>query len=881
MADIKIVTYTWFGFPGGTAMPAEVLISHRDLGGRTPKAALFFGNAVQDTTNVPTTTVTPTPDLAVVIGATDGVRQWCVAAGSADQIFGVTKVNRFAFTDRCFVRPDTFVDDDLQSEFEFSAFVPNGVVLRQLTAKSGFTGRGFPVMINTILFAGDDLDAYCNISPDLGAAPGTTTVNTVGFNPDAVFVGSIGLDFATRPSQAFTVGFGCAVNDGSDTNRSLLWASPDGSGANNATQSLLTDAAGGVASSAAAAINYKTLINNFTGAGFDVVTDASAGNNKIGYLALNLGGANSKLYTSTSPVATGVQSDTNPGFRPQFGMMCNSGNDAVDTPLRNDNRAGGFAMAAFSSPYASNTAGVSLRMNTGIVNLSLYRYNAFYADGTSNSLFRGKTPTFTANGWDINFVSANATARKGWAFAVEQQPSTGVIDQTMPGLSQTLVVPNGPRKTYILTGSGNLTVWSDWNNSNFRIYAFGGGQAGETADATKMYGGSGGCGALTVAVTSPHPGFLTPGEVLTYQCGDWMDTFMPPAGNANGPRGNDTSVLFGNLSFVILAGGGQNQYGNTSFQNNPNNSPGNGNWFQSGNTGGRQSLNGTGGTPGSGGGAVSLPFIPGYSTPGNRTAGFGGYAQRNAINAGSGADAQGGYGGGIGGGGGAGFTDVSDVTGPEHRDGDLSSQTVVGMGGTTTTSAADGGSVGLMSIGTDGPGSAPGTTPIGGNWFVDRDGNAVAPGSGAAGGNCELDDHGLFNAQNTTLVTKADYIAAAAAITDWNATLSGTLIGPNGADGAFPGGAGSGGSNCLSDDQAKMGLGGRGAPGAVIFDYLPLNLPSNGEEMSIEDEVDANIIANGGVGETMSIVDIVDAQLLPKASWLTIGGDARTSIFPN
>jgi hypothetical protein len=246
---------------------------------------------------------------------------------------------------------------------------------------------------------------------------------------------------------------------------------------------------------------------------------------------------------------------------------------------------------------------------------------------------------------------------------------------------------------------------------------------------------------------------------------------------------------------------------------------------------------------------------------------------------------------GRGGGGGASFTTLADVTGVENRNG------LYGEGGTTTTSGANGGSLGsnLLTVNEtvdtliNGGAETGQTTPLAGNWWADTStGKGAGPGSGPAGPGSIFYPLGYRNPPSpiNPILVKSGLISFIGNSTDWGASLVGTTAAAApGIDGGLFGGGGSGGANSASQNQADMGVPGRGAPGVIVVSWTPI--VSDSDTLGISDVVDAGLSGAGNLSDTLMVSDVVDATLIRPAppaagpSWLSIGGDSSDSIFPN
>jgi hypothetical protein len=436
------------------------------------------------------------------MGAWDGTRQWSMYAVSMGDAPVQTVNWSNGRTDRCVIVSNSSQGSPIGNgsstfkEAQFNAFTANACNIKWPKQDAVYEPD-----VAIAMFAGEDLQVYAGVTPSLGAAAGTTTVSGIGFQPDVVIFGNYGGDFSNAAINSFNFAIGCALADG--TQKCTVWRGATlQSPTSKMTQSIISNRASAMATVGAAGLDYTCLINNFGPDGFDVVTDASASNAKLGFLALKLNGLQAKLWEIATPAATGVQADNTPNFRPVFGMTCTTGLTAYDTPVFDDQNGNGLTLSAFSNPYPW-VISVAMRINvvrdshTNFTANSSFQRAIRTTKGDNGELCNAINPTFTATGWTLNYIITDATPRMGWALAIEEPPPEGNISQTLPSPSQCGFAYCGtPFREYrVLTGNGTFTVPDTWNNSDYKFEGISGGQPGDTALVTRNMGGDGGCGA--------------------------------------------------------------------------------------------------------------------------------------------------------------------------------------------------------------------------------------------------------------------------------------------------------------------------------------------------------------------------------------------------
>jgi hypothetical protein len=404
-------------------------ITTSDLGGLTPKAAIILASyAVTDGTAA--------ANSLLSVGACTGAsNEWSVV-GNAKDGQATTDTHYEQLTTRV-VNVNSPGTHTSLMEAEFSAWITNGIRINITNADAAY-------LLTVILFAGTDLSAHANTHDDLGDAVDTATdITAPGFEPDIVFA-AIANDLFTNNTRLKS-SFGIVHNDGAGgiTQRSLTYFNQTGQATTQLGLTYRADS--GIAGMAApASIDWYGEFGSFDSSGF-TVTSRNAGANQanLAYLALNFGGVvSSWVGTYTSPTATGNDSETGPGFTPQFVMLGLSLVEVAGT-VYTDNRAGSNGIGVFDANDEYTT------IQTGEDNVatsneqSLSDDRAIVVPDDDGTLdIEATFVSMDANGWTVNYSNAPATAKLFFALAIEEE--------TAAAASQIFLGKNHPSRNILL-----------------------------------------------------------------------------------------------------------------------------------------------------------------------------------------------------------------------------------------------------------------------------------------------------------------------------------------------------------------------------------------------------------------------------------------------
>ncbi len=378
-----------------------------DLDGVTPKAVIIIANHAD-------TDGTAEDDMVLGIGFADATREFFVGISSQHNVT-TTNCNR--------VRNDTSVialqvDGSAQVTATFDSFIADGVRLTFSAVDSDAQ------LYTVIFFAGDDLNARAD-SVALGNGTSAINVTDVGFEPELIFTSGSGAGAAGIFGEA-QIHFGIAVNDGSDTNRCFTYEDFDGTGSAVVASHLATDAA-------ALQLNeqstiWQALIDDFDSGGFSVTPSAGTDFKTMFYLAVNFGSLSAWGGSFDTPTSMGTDSQTGPGFKPQFVMQFMTDLQAEDSIVVTGD-GGSFGISTFDNQgntFSNAWANEDAQTTTDAQSLADNQAVNFASDDGTQQFAVTAAPTMDANGWTPNFAVTDGAARKWFAVAIEEVAPAGV-----------------------------------------------------------------------------------------------------------------------------------------------------------------------------------------------------------------------------------------------------------------------------------------------------------------------------------------------------------------------------------------------------------------------------------------------------------------------
>jgi len=302
----------------------------------TPKAAVF----------VLTTAVTNATSQAgagIAFGITDGVRQFCITA-SAQNATNLDSITRQRKSNtRCITLLDH--TGTVLAEATFSTWDPggvNGVRINWTVLPS------VAVLVTVHLFAGTNLLAYAGdfLASGNFAVP-DTVVTDPNFQPDQLMMIGNGTSTYDSTSAGAVMQIGFADRGAVITQGASSWIS-----SNAVSLSASANVVSTLYVSPQPTLAYAIAITAFSIQGFTATAKIAASALRYPYLALSYGGAAAHwVGVVNSPTSNATQTETAPGFKPQFVLQLPTGAVSPADTIKTSSGlgAGSYGISAFTA----------------------------------------------------------------------------------------------------------------------------------------------------------------------------------------------------------------------------------------------------------------------------------------------------------------------------------------------------------------------------------------------------------------------------------------------------------------------------------------------------------------------------------------------------
>lgn len=368
----------------------------------TPKAAMCL-------VSYGATNGTAVSHAGLSVGFTDGTRQHAMSVRSKHGVT-TTVTGRRADTTDLLVLADP--DGAVILRVQFSAWITNGLRVNYSVAPST------AYQVSCTLFGGAGItNAYVNTVTTPSTVDLSTTVSTVGFQPDVV-IGAVNGDGSyndTNQSQG-DLSIGYAINGA--TQKAHSWSDVTGLGTTSVLARNLSNRIG------RSGINSQQVeLQNFTSSGFDATTRGSSFSATLGYLALKLSGIAATGLAIDSPTATGSRSITGINGIPQWGLLVSGAVGSVDTTTI-DGNAEAFGLSTFTSAAQSCVAIASDDAVTTTATESMVDSKPVCLRKDAGLFYSASFTSFSSGTATFNYATANGTARK-WIGLFLSAPASG------------------------------------------------------------------------------------------------------------------------------------------------------------------------------------------------------------------------------------------------------------------------------------------------------------------------------------------------------------------------------------------------------------------------------------------------------------------------
>ncbi len=391
-----------------------------DLGGLTPKAAWFMmSSAITDGTAA--------SDAHVCVGAATGAtNEWAVTANDEDGQSTTDSVNE-TYGSRC-IAINVTGTGNLDGDADFDSFITDGIRINWQDAPAA------AYLLTVILFAGTDLSAHANTKV-LGTQDTAVDVTDPGFTPDLVIATMLRKCVVDDLQGAFHISIGAAHYDGVSTIVQRSWYAGSRSGQ-------ATSLVGGVFNSSrileqdganVVATEVTVEISDFDANGFTLTARDGGGDEEaVFYLALNFGGvAEGYVGAYTTPTSTGEDTETGPGFKPQFVMLGQTMLESVDTY----NTAGLGGQTGISVFDADDEFSVSHRMRDGVMSTECKSISddraIVLADHLGTLDVEATFVSFEDTGFILDYSNVATAAKQFWCLAIEEVVAGGAAQQNI------------------------------------------------------------------------------------------------------------------------------------------------------------------------------------------------------------------------------------------------------------------------------------------------------------------------------------------------------------------------------------------------------------------------------------------------------------------
>lgn len=391
-------------FVTGTSTGAQSFTS-ATITGVTPKAALVL-QPNHDPTADPGETAILSVGLAVIQATTDlSAYSWSRDNNASTSVFSAANVKGHS----------VFNNSGSTVKQADGQVVSGGIELNYTTNTAPSLRGAFAA------FAGADTSAKA-AEVALGTGTSAIDITAPAFEPDVVLLFGNGFQFNGAAGTPFFFNFGICVNDGSATQRSVMWAETGSLADSRPYQQLRNDCAGGRISDSTGAVTYKLPISDFDANGFSITPSASAGSNRIAYLALKFTDRQVKLVDFDTPTSTGSATITGAGFTPRFAIAVVTNLEAVnnDPASTTTDLQSGFAVCLIGSDEQwSASWRINAAETTTDTASQLSAVALIGASATDCDAIKATFTAWTSDGVTLNFSAVQGTAKKGFILFIE------------------------------------------------------------------------------------------------------------------------------------------------------------------------------------------------------------------------------------------------------------------------------------------------------------------------------------------------------------------------------------------------------------------------------------------------------------------------------
>lgn len=407
MADVKF-TPVLAVLPSGSSGSVDVTVP----GFGTPKGVIVVTNN-NNALNSDYTTA------RLSVGFSDGTRQF-VSSMTMGNGGSTTSANRSNRDDRLALMLNISTPTELKG-YQFDQWITDGVRISHAAGNTSFDRQSLVILIG----GADVADVYVSPLDDIGSGTAPVDITAPGFEPSLVFLTSVLFSGALQSevTQAL-LSFGCAINDGSDTQAVLAVGSSNGDA--------ISENAGYLGFSAALAqvfrttLAYEGVVGDFDANGFSITPTSDGGNDVLGYMAIRFtGDPDIALVQADFPVAGDLDLNTI-GFSPDSALVV-----ALDAPTSPGTLASsntwGIAFAGVDAS-AVTSIGVSSEDAQSIQDTGSRVSNSFFLlDDAGNTSVEASAVAFDADGINFTLSTNPAVVNSAWVLAIGSGTVAGTV----------------------------------------------------------------------------------------------------------------------------------------------------------------------------------------------------------------------------------------------------------------------------------------------------------------------------------------------------------------------------------------------------------------------------------------------------------------------
>ena len=216
-------------------------------------------------------------------------------------------------------------------------------------------------LVTVVIIGGDNVMAKAGTFTSNATLDGTTDVNTVGFEPDAVLLSSSRLATVNSGSTTYVWSMGSAVSDASSSQGSISCFSEHAASATYDARAL-TSTTYAMQTVTSTGLGTAVLLDGWDAQGFTATTKQTGLAAANHYLALKFGGPSSTVLDIDTRITLGLSSHAL-GYKPLFGMVL--GTLAQAYGVLESDTDGSQCMISFFTENNQYANGVSVRDGAG------------------------------------------------------------------------------------------------------------------------------------------------------------------------------------------------------------------------------------------------------------------------------------------------------------------------------------------------------------------------------------------------------------------------------------------------------------------------------------------------------------------------------------